>query len=182
MTTKSTQWGTAIYESEGEVPLSGSASGLGRLRLKGIRIARGIRMEDLPDPLAFDTNVAGRTLMGGEVSMSPEMFGDLLGALATAKAMKQAVEASGYEIPGFANLGLGEDCDDGDPCDDDMDDDGYVMPSVSDATATLIEYENRIESTNPVGGLATLNRIFAEGWEFQCQVGPDLILLKRRKG
>lgn len=198
MMTKSVQWGTAIYDSEGEVRLSGDAGGLGGFRLKSIHIVRDVSAADLPDPLCFGVNVANRLRPDSNVVMSPKLFMELLSARATAVALKQAVAASGYDIPGFANIAeasneerrtaatpdhhtvaeyLNERPEIGDDCAlCDSDDSGY-------ASASLIEYENRMEP-NPreVGQLQHINDLFAKGWQFDRNVSPGLILLKRLKG
>lgn len=183
MTTTSQVWGTGVCTNGEEIQLAGSMSGLGGIRLRRIRIGHDVEAADLPHPVSFGINMASHLIASGEFTMSHALFMELLQARMTAIALEQAVAASGHYIPGFANLAKQSDrpkepCHNCDEC-------GTGDPPEATsplATATLIEYENRIESTNPVGGLATLNRIFAEGWQFQCQIGADLILLKRRKG
>lgn len=184
MTTTSQVWGTGVCTNGKEIRLEGSMGGLAEgIRLRRIRICDDVEAADLPHPISFGINMANHLIASGEFTMSHALFMELLQARMTAIALEQAVAASGHHIPGFANLTKQSDrpkepCHNCDECG--TGDPPEATPSL--ATATLIEYENRIESTNPVGGLATLNRIFAEGWEFQCQIGADLILLKRRKG
>ena len=161
---KAFQWGTGIYDSEHEIPLSGSASGqVGGLRLKRIHVPRSVSVNDLPDPLCFHINVGARMVVNGEVVLSPKLFTELLGVIAEAK------KGSPHPVRSVSE--------------DESDGDEIGESSVDAIAVTAIDYEQcAIPGHGNSGYCDRLNAKLAEGWHYVQDIDDGQVtILKRMK-